>query len=302
MTSLFGTEIIHRLDLDPTVRPRLLAVFAHPDDEAFGSGGTLALYSWAGAAVYLVCTTGGEAGIIDPEFLARYGTARAVRVAELQCAARKLGLAEVEVLGYRDSGMEGAPDNQHPHALVQAPLDTLAAQITQTIRRVRPQVVLTFDPIGGYRHPDHIATHLATVRAFHAAGDATISDPAGLPAYQPQKLYYVVFPRLLLRLFVKLMPFFGKDPRRFGRNHDLDLTRLVDTSFPVHARIDYRVVARQRAAAVQCHASQIVNPTLAQSVLGLLSRLLAGGETFMQAVPEPPTRVQRDLFAGVVVD
>lgn len=300
MTTQLVSEIIYRLDMDAAARPRMLAVFAHPDDESFGPGGTLALYSWAGAAVHLVCTTGGEAGTIDAQFLERYGSPRAVRTAELQCAARHLGLAEVELLGYRDSGMAGTPDNQHPQALVQAPLPQLTAQIVHAMRRVRPHVVLTFDPIGGYRHPDHIATHEATVAAFRLAGDAGFAD--ALPPYQPQKLYYVVFPRALLRLFVQVMPLLGKDPRRFGRNQDVDLTRLVDTTFPVHARIDYRRVERQRHAAVQCHASQIVSPTLTQSVIGSLSRLMAGGETFMQAVPAPGKRIERDLFAGVVLD
>ncbi|NJK78968.1 MAG: GlcNAc-PI de-N-acetylase [Chloroflexaceae bacterium] len=290
-----------RVEGTATLRPRLLAVFAHPDDESFGPGGTLALYSWAGAAVYLVCTTGGEAGVIDDDILERYGSAVAARTAELQCAAARLGLAGLELLGYRDSGMAGAADNQHPQALYNAPLDEVTGRIMHTMRAVRPHVVITFDPIGGYRHPDHIVTQQATVRAFYAAGDPDIPDD--LPPYKPQKLYFVVFPKGLLKLFVRLMPLFGKDPRRFGRNQDVDLTRLFDTEFPVHARIDYREVEAQREAAVQCHASQIRNPTLTQSIIGALGRLFAGGETFMRAYPpaEPGT-IERDLFAGVQVD
>jgi LmbE family N-acetylglucosaminyl deacetylase len=283
-------------------RPRLLAVLAHPDDESFGTGGTLAFYSDAGAAVYLICTTGGEAGVIAPEFLERYGSPTATRTAELHCAAEKLGLTEVQMFGYRDSGMAGTADNQHPESLYSASFDEVVARITHHIRRLRPHVVITFDPIGGYRHPDHIITHRATVEAFHAAGDVT-RYPDDLPPYQPQKLYYQVFPRFLLRLFVRLMPLFGKDPTRFGKNEDVDLTSFVNETFPIHARIDYRTVNDQREAAVACHASQIGSPTLTQSILGTLLRFFAGGESFMRAYPTPERGTnERDLFAGVEID
>jgi LmbE family N-acetylglucosaminyl deacetylase len=284
-------------------RPRLLAVLAHPDDETFGTGGTLALYTWCGAATYLICTTDGAAGTIDPEFIRHYGSKVATRTAELHCAASQLGLHHVWMLGYRDSGMPGTPDNEHPDSLSCAPLDTVAARITRYIRQVRPHVVITFDPIGGYRHPDHIITHQATVQAFHAAGDPDqFPDPA-LPPYQPQKLYYHVFPRHWLRLFVRLMPLFGKDPRRFGRNQDVDLTTFAYDEFPVHARITYTAVQHQRDAAVNCHASQTRNATVTQSMIGHVMRLLAGGDSFMRAYPPATAGLhEHDLFAGVQID
>ncbi len=283
-------------------RPRLLAVLAHPDDETFGMGGTLALYSWLGAAVHLICTTGGEAGTIDPEYLERYGSATATRESELRCAAEKLDLTGVHLLGYRDSGMAGTPDNQHPQSLYSASLEDVTAQITHLIRALRPHVVVTFDPIGGYRHPDHIVTHQATVKAFAAASDPACY-PGAEPPYQPQKLYYQIVPRLFLKLYVRLMPVFGQDPTRFGRNQDVDLTSFINEEFPVHARIDYMPVARQRQAAIACHASQLGSPTLTRSLIGALSRLLAGGEAFMRAYPAPkPGLHERDLFAGVHID
>ncbi len=283
-------------------RPRLLAVMAHPDDETFGIGGTLALYSWCGAAVYLICTTDGAAGDVAPHLLERYGSVEACREEELRCAARKLGLTQVYMLGYRDSGMPGTPDNQHPRSLYSAPLDEVTARITHLIRLLRPHVVVTFDPIGGYRHPDHIVTHQATVQAFHAAGQAE-RYPDDLPPYQPHKLYYSVFPRLFLKIVVRLMPLFGKDPARFGRNADVDLTTLVHEEFPVHAQIDFLPVAYLRDAATACHASQISSPTLTQSLLGWAARLFAGGENFMRAYPpaEPGLR-ERDLFTGVSIE
>lgn len=290
------------IPITPAVRPRLLAVMAHPDDETFGPGGTLAFYAWCGAATAVVCTTDGAAGIMAPHLLERYGSAVACREAELRCAAAKLGLHELHMLRYRDSGMPGTPDNDHPQALVQAPLDEVTERITRQIRAFRPHVVVTFDPIGGYRHPDHIATHRATVEAFHAAGDPA-RYPGDLPPYQPQKLYYTIFPRFWLRLFVKLMPLFGQDPTRFGQNQDVDLTQLVDEEFPVHAQVDYLPVAAVREAAIACHASQVSNPTLMQSMLSNVMRVFERGDSYMRAYPTPePGLRERDLFAGVTID
>lgn len=278
-------------------RPTLLAVLAHPDDESFGMGGTLALYAWCGAAVHLACATGGEEGSFDPEQLAGYGSLAEKRHDELACAGQALGLASITMLGYRDSGMPGAPSNEHPEALVAQPLAAVAARVVREIRRLRPQVVLTFDPIGGYRHPDHIAIQQATVEAFHAAGDAARFPGEGLP-FAPQKLYFHSFSRRLLRAAVRVMPLFRRDPRRFGRNHDIDLAALAALEFPLHAKIDFLPVAAARAAAGACHASQGGAPL--RGPLGRLFGLLGSYETFMRAYPEPsPSLRERDLFEGV---
>ena len=89
------------------------------------------------------------------------------------------------------------------------PQAEVARNIASHVRELKPQVVVTFDPIGGYRHPDHIAIHQATVKAFNAVRSTSPSDA-------PQKLYYAVFPRTFLKLVVKILPLFGRDPRRFG--------------------------------------------------------------------------------------
>src|SRR4030043_2055919 len=109
-----------------------------------------------------------------------------MRWAELTCAAKVLGLADIIYLGYRDSGMTGSEDNKHPEALVKAPVEQVAGRIVKVIRELKPQVVITFDPVGGYRHPDHIAVHNATVAAFRTAGDER-GELEGLPAFAPQK-------------------------------------------------------------------------------------------------------------------
>ncbi len=276
----------------------LLAVLAHPDDESFGPGGTLALYASLGVEVHLICATRGEVGSVPPDLLQRYdGDVGALREAELRCAAQALGLSGVHLLDYRDSGMPGSADNRHPRALAAAPLEEVAAQITHHIRRLKPQVVITFDPIGGYKHPDHIAIHQATVEAFHAASDPA-RFPDGLPPFQPRKLYYHTFSRRFLRLAVRLLPLFGRDPRRWGRNGDIDITALAEQDFPIHARIDFSPVARAKARAAACHASQGGPPT--GGIMALFFRLAGSRETFMRAYPPAPPRLrEKDLFEGV---
>ncbi len=276
---------------------RLLAVLAHPDDESFGPGGTLALYARRGVQVHLACATRGEVGMVSDELLAGHADVGALREHELRCAAGHLGLADVHFLGYRDSGMPGSEDNHHPRALAAAPLDEVAGQVTQLIRRLRPQVVITFDPIGGYRHPDHIAIHRATLSAFEASGDAARYPDSG-PPYRPLKLYYHTFGRRFLRLAVRVMPLLGRDPRRFGRNGDIDLAEIATQDFPMHAFIDFRQVAEAKARASACHASQGGPPT--SGLMGLFFRLAGGSETFTRAYPPPPPGLREtDLFEGV---
>lgn len=283
----------------PEVRPALLSVFAHPDDESFGPGGTLARYAWSGVAVHLICATGGEEGTVDAELLRGYDSVAALRRAELLRAAEALGLSSVTLLGYRDSGMPGTEANRHPAALINQPRERVVGQLVRLMRQLRPQVVITFDPIGGYRHPDHIAIHEATVAAFHAAGDPTAFPEAG-SAYAPQKLYYTTFSRRFLRLLVRLMPLFGRDPRAFGRNRDIDLTQLVAVDFPTHARIDTTAVQDRARAAALAHVSQSAGNPLIRGLLSKVVNLLGRSDTFMRAYPPATSDVQEDdLFTGV---
>jgi LmbE family N-acetylglucosaminyl deacetylase len=278
-------------------RATLLSVLAHPDDESFGMGGTLALYAKRGIAVHLICATRGEVGEVGPEYLHDYASIAALREAELRCAAGHLGLSGVHFLDYRDSGMPGTLDNEHPQALVSAPLDDVAAKIVHHIRELKPQVVLTFDPIGGYRHPDHIHIHEATKAAFHLAGDPSFND--GLPPYQPRKLYYHTINRWFIRITVRILRLFGKDPSKWGKNQDIDLTSLAVENFPIHAEIKYHPVEKQKNAASACHASQ-GGAGLAKGPMAWISRLIASKDQFMRAYP-PPERGERekDLFAGL---
>ena len=231
---------------------RILSVLAHPDDEAFGMGGTLALYALRGVEVYLACATLGEAGDIPPDFLQSHSSSAALRESELDCSANVLALKQVFKLGFRDSGMEGSPDNHHPDALVARPMEEVVESIAAVMRQVRPLVVLTFDPVGGYFHPDHIRVHQATVLAFdRVRKELQATDPQAL-----SRLYYHTMPKSSAKIAVFWMRLLGKDPRKIGRNKDIDLVQIASQSFPVHVKINYRQVLEQREQAAACHASQ----------------------------------------------
>jgi len=274
---------------------------AHPDDETLGIGGTLAQYAAAGYKVHYVCGTRGEVGEVAPEFMQGYASIAELRTHELECAAEVLGLTNVIYLNYRDSGMAGTEDNKHPNALIMAPLEQVAGRIVEAIRRFKPEVIITSDPLGGYGHPDHIAIHKATVTAFSAAGDPQKYPDAG-PPFQPQKLYFHVFPHRLFRFTVRVMAFFGKDVHHMGRNKDVDFASFVENDFPVHCviRLNKRSIqAREYAAA--CHASQIGGGVRRRGLLGLIRRLSGQRDCYMRMVPPVTGHVhERDLFNGVI--
>jgi N-acetyl-1-D-myo-inositol-2-amino-2-deoxy-alpha-D-glucopyranoside deacetylase len=274
----------------------ILAVLAHPDDESFGMGGTLALYASRGVDVHLVCATRGEVGDVAPELLQGFHSVAERRESELRCAAGILGLKAVHFLDYRDSGMPGSPDNQHPQALAAQPLDEVAENVVCYIRDLKPQVVLTFDPIGGYHHPDHIAIQRATVRAFEQSANPAFA-PESLPVHQPERLYFHTMPHGFMKLAVKLLPLFGRDPHKFGTNGDIDIAAIAEVDFPTNARIDIRSVRKIKEQAGACHASQ-GGGRMGGGLVSFFMRLFSGREDFMRAYPPvgQGEKVAKDLF------
>ena len=135
---------------------RLLFVFAHPDDESLFSG-TMAHYVQQGVQVTLVCATKGEAGEISDPSLATPDNLGTAREAELRCACDVIGITNLHLLGYCDSGMDGTPENDLPTAFIQADPDDVRLKLIRIIREVKPHIVVTFEPHGWYGHPDHIA-------------------------------------------------------------------------------------------------------------------------------------------------
>ncbi|HKJ27431.1 MAG TPA: PIG-L deacetylase family protein [Anaerolineales bacterium] len=280
---------------------RILAVLAHPDDESFGMGGSLALYARQGVEVFLICATRGEVGEVDPQFMKEYNSIAELREAELRCAADYLGMQNVFFLGYRDSGMPGMEANNHPNAFINAPLEKVTGEVVSYIRELKPDLVLTFDPVGGYHHPDHIHIHNATVAAFEAAGNPGKFPELGKKPYQPKKLLYHLFPRNFVRWAVRLLKLFGKDPTRFGRNNDINLEKLAgDVDYPSHYEINYKSVDHLKEAASNCHASQIDFSDQSPLLMRLIRKVTSGKDLFMQAAPPiEDTYHAGDLFADL---
>jgi N-acetyl-1-D-myo-inositol-2-amino-2-deoxy-alpha-D-glucopyranoside deacetylase len=196
-----------------TAPPRLLLVHAHPDDESLWTGGTIARYAANGAHVTLVTCTLGEEGEIIPPGLALLAADEAdqlggYRNAELRAACAALGVADHRYLGgigrWRDSGMVGVASNAKPRSFVQGDFTEQATALLDIIREVKPDVVVTYGPDGGYGHPDHIRAHEITTvacaqssdvrRVFHAvtskqateAGIAELKNVADLPYRLPE--------------------------------------------------------------------------------------------------------------------
>jgi LmbE family N-acetylglucosaminyl deacetylase len=176
------------------MRP-LLAVFAHPDDETFGAAGVMAAAVERGVPVTIISATRGEAGessiagLDDPEQLGM------VRERELREAMRQIGVSDVRLLGYRDSGMAGSPSAEHPRAFIRVPVESAASTLAAHIRSIRPHVILTFGPEGLYGHPDHLHMHHVALRGIQLAADPSLKGRATSESWQTPVLYFAAFPR-----------------------------------------------------------------------------------------------------------
>jgi LmbE family N-acetylglucosaminyl deacetylase len=233
-----------------------LAIFAHPDDETLCAG-TLTRYAAEGARVGLVCATRGEVGEISDPALATPETLPHVRDGELHCATKALGIDEPIFLGYRDSGMAGTSENEHPDAFVNADADEVTGKLVRIIRERKPDVVVTFDETGGYGHPDHIAIWRHTHTAVEAAADATRYTDAGEP-WQVGRIAYAVFPRSTFTRMREILVERGED------TSELDEFVKRGIGFPderIHAVIDVSAFVDQKFAAIGCHKTQFSGDT-----------------------------------------
>ncbi|MFC9706251.1 N-acetyl-1-D-myo-inositol-2-amino-2-deoxy-alpha-D-glucopyranoside deacetylase [Streptomyces sp. NPDC056943] len=182
---------------------RLLLVHAHPDDESINNGATMARYAAEGALVTLVTCTLGEEGEVIPPGLAHLAPDREDRlgphrVGELAAAMTELGVTDHRFLGgpgrFRDSGMMGAEQNKRENAFWNTDVDVAAPHLVAVIRETRPQVLVTYDPDGGYGHPDHIQAHRVAMRAAELAADPAYRPDLG-PAHAIAKIYWNRVPR-----------------------------------------------------------------------------------------------------------
>lgn len=271
----------------------LLGVFAHPDDEVTMAG-AYRRYRDAGVATALICATRGEEGEISDPALATHETLGQVREQELRDACRIMGVDDLTFLDYHDGRLADA--------------DAVEAigRIVREIRRLRPQVVVTFDANGGYGHRDHIAIHRFATAAFHQAGQPA-SYPEqiaeGLAPHAPQKLYYVAFPRSLMASLMGPALRAQPDFQPFGAVATIPLAEMgtADERLTTTLPLDDALYA-VREAALQAHRTQQNPNSPFSQIAPEVLRSFWGTQYFVRAVPDgaPGDGSEHDLFAGVV--
>jgi N-acetyl-1-D-myo-inositol-2-amino-2-deoxy-alpha-D-glucopyranoside deacetylase len=231
---------------------RILLVHAHPDDETINNGATMALYADRGAQVTLVTCTRGEEGEVLVPALSHLASSEqdqlgAHREIELADAMKSLGVLDHRFLGapstkFRDSGMMGTEPNNRPDVFWQADLDLAAKILVEVIEEIKPHILVTYDEIGGYGHPDHIKAHLVAMRA------AELSD------WQIQKIYWNTMPKSVLAEGISKMKEIGSD--FFGAESVDDLPFAKDDEF-VTTLIDGSKYVDAKMAAMKAHETQI---------------------------------------------
>ncbi|MGW1496628.1 N-acetyl-1-D-myo-inositol-2-amino-2-deoxy-alpha-D-glucopyranoside deacetylase [Streptomyces sp. NPDC002402] len=286
---------------------RLLLVHAHPDDESINNGATMARYAADDAQVTLVTCTLGEEGEVIPPDLAHLAPDRddrlgPHRIGELAAAMKELGVTDHRFLGgpgrFRDSGMMGLPQNHRAEAFWNTDVDEAAPYLVEIIRSVRPQVLVTYDPNGGYGHPDHIQAHRVAMRAAELAADPAFRPDLG-DAYSIAKIYWNRVPRSVATEGFARLRAAGVDFPGIAEIDDIP--GVVDDS-EITAEIDGRPYAERKAAAMRAHASQIavdgpffaLSNDLGQPIFVTEYYQLVQGEP-----GAPPGEREHDLFAGV---
>jgi LmbE family N-acetylglucosaminyl deacetylase len=269
----------------------LMAVHAHPDDEASSTGGVLAKYSDAGFRTVLVTCTNGEFGDTpdgvkpgqdghDEQAVAQ------IRLAELRESCKHLGVTDLELLGYHDSGMPDWDYKNRPDAFCNVPLSAVAARIGDLIERYRPQVVVTYDADGAYQHPDHVHAARSAVAAVEATGI-------------PDKLYLIALRRSDWSKLWNALRAAGVDVPDAPTLDDEARRQMDETERRITTNVDIRPFLDRKRAALQSHASQIrdswfskIPPDVGVEVFGRESFIRAADRT---GAPVP----EDDLFAGL---
>jgi N-acetyl-1-D-myo-inositol-2-amino-2-deoxy-alpha-D-glucopyranoside deacetylase len=278
---------------------RVLLVHAHPDDETINNGATMAMYAALGASVTLVtCTRGEEGEVLIPELSHLAANATDTlgqhRVTELALAMKELGVADHRFLGegvtlFRDSGMMGTEPNNRPDVFWQADIEEASNLLVRIIDEVKPHVLITYDEIGGYGHPDHIQAHRVAMRAAEKS------------AWDIPKIYWNVMPISVIQEGIDAMK--GIDSDFWGAEKAEDLPFAKDDSF-VHALVDGNAYVEKKMNAMKAHATQIAvdGPFFALSnnvglqVWGNEYYTLVKGE---KSGPFNEKGYESDLFAGI---
>jgi LmbE family N-acetylglucosaminyl deacetylase len=263
---------------------KLLAVFPHPDDETLGLGSTLTRYHAEGIETYLVCATRGERGWFDSEGpdpgLEAVGR---IREAELRCAAEQLGLQEVSFLDYID----GDVDQARPEEII--------GKLVSHLRRIKPQVVVTFSPDGAYGHPDHIALSQFTSGALVCAADRNFVDANTQPPHRVLKFYYLVDSQEVVDAANEAFGGISMEIDGVTRTHvawaDWQITSWLDNN-------DY---LEQVQKAMLCHKSQIPGyHPIDQWPVEKLARIFGVGHFYRAfSLVNGGRNVETDLFEGL---
>jgi len=268
----------------------LMAVHAHPDDEASSTGGVLAAYSDQGVrTVVVTCTNGefgdGPAGLKPGEEGHDTADVAQTRLAELREAAKYLGVTDLELLGYHDSGMPEWEYRNSPDAFCNVPLENVIDRIATLIEKYRPQVVITYDPDGAYQHPDHVHAARAGIGAV---------EKTGIPA----KLYLSAMRRSEWQKIFEALRAAGEDVPEWELS-DEERRQIEESEARITTEIDIRPVLDRKRDALMAHASQITDswfskipPDVVQSAFGREWFIRARNQT---QAPVPET----DLFAGL---
>jgi LmbE family N-acetylglucosaminyl deacetylase len=265
----------------------LMAVHAHPDDEALSTGGVLARYADEGVRTVVVTCTNGELGDApggikpeDPGHDERIVVP--LRRQELEASCRALGVAHLELLGYHDSGMEGWPQNDAPGSFWQTPVAEAGHRLAELMATYRPQVVVTYDEKGFYGHPDHIQANRITLAAIAECGI-------------PDKLYYTAVARSDILSMGDVM-------KEAGFDRPTELEEIPDFGTPdelITTTVDCSSVVERKFASLAAHASQSDNIFF----LGMGEELFAkimGNESFVRAQDSTKAPIpENDLFAGL---
>jgi LmbE family N-acetylglucosaminyl deacetylase len=268
----------------------LMAVHAHPDDEASSTGGVLACYSAEGVRTIVVTCTNGEFGDApgqvkpgqdghDEQAVAR------LRLSELRESCRILGVTHLELLGYHDSGMPEWDYKDRPDAFANIPQELVAARIVALIEQYQPQVVISYDPDGSYQHPDHVHAARSAAAAVAAAGT-------------PAKFYQIALRRRDFQKVMDALKEAGEEVPDFEMTPEVE-RQMDEEERRITTTIDITSVLPQKRDALMAHASQIedswfakIPPTVAASAFGHENFARVTDTT---GAPVPET----DLFAGL---
>lgn len=269
-------------------RLTLMAVHAHPDDEATGTGGVFARYAADGIRTVLVtCTDGrcgdGPGGVKPGESGHDPDAVVALRRAELEASCAVLGVGDLELLGYRDSGMMGWPQNDAPGAFWRTPVPEAAARLAELIDRYRPDVIVTYDENGFYGHPDHIQAHRITMAAIEATGTDA-------------KVYWTTIPRSAMVRFEELMQELGEEPDR-GREGEEEYPEMGLPDDEISTWVDIRAFSDQKYDSLAAHASQEENIFFLRLGRDRFAEMM-GVETFLRVDPKATGEREDDLFEG----